>query len=190
MRRYSKKADLSISINAIVIIVLAMTFLGLGLTFVRGMFKNIGETTTKVSEQIEQQILYDLRRGDKKLSFPQEEVSIEGGKSTVIAIGIKNTGASEDYYCIELWEIAGNTQTELGPVTSATSTDPYGFYWDTNPQHLSANEANVYGIKLFTDPILRSQTKLLKVVIMGGGLASGCGTIVEYTSKTFFVNGV
>jgi len=25
---------------------------------------------------------------------------------------------------------------------------------------------------------------------MGGGLASGCGTIVEYTSKTFFVNGV
>jgi len=190
MRRYSKKADLSISINAIVIIVLAMTFLGLGLTFVRGMFKNIGETTTKVSEQIEQQILDDLRRGDKKLSFPQEEVSIEGGKSTVIAIGIKNTGAGDDYYCIELWEIAGNTQIQLDPLTSVSQSEPFNFYWDEGPQHLNANEANVYGIKLFTDPALRSQTKLLKVVIMGEGALTSCGTTVEYTSKTFFVNGV
>lgn len=187
MRRYSKKADLSISINAIVIIVLAMTFLGLGLTFVRGMFKNIGETTTKVSEQIEQQILDDLRRGDKKLSFPQEEVSIEGGKSTVIAIGIKNTGASEDYYCIGLYDVEGDEV--IIPSTAADTGTNYGFFWDTNPQHLDANEANVYGIKLFTNAGLRSKTKLLKVVIIGGGTSTACGAI-EYTSKTFFVNGV
>lgn len=43
----SKKADLSLSTNAIVILILAITILGLGLTFVRGLFK---QAESKVSE--------------------------------------------------------------------------------------------------------------------------------------------
>ena len=42
---FNKKASLEMSIQAIVIVVLAMTLLGLGLGFIRGMFKNIGSTT-------------------------------------------------------------------------------------------------------------------------------------------------
>src|SRR3989344_8576574 len=44
---HSKKADLSLSTNAIVILILAITILGLGLTFVRGLFK---QAETKVAE--------------------------------------------------------------------------------------------------------------------------------------------
>src|SRR3989338_8840846 len=90
----SKKADLSISINAIVIIVLAMTFLGLGLGFVKGMFKDIGSTTGQVQEQIKQQILDDLRRGDKSLSFPTTQLKLELNDESVQAFGVKNTQSS------------------------------------------------------------------------------------------------
>ncbi len=90
----SKRSSLSISINAIVIIVLAMTFLGLGLGFVRNMFSGITETTFTVQDQIKQQILDDLRTGDKKLSFPTNELQIVHGDAKVLAIGIKNTEVS------------------------------------------------------------------------------------------------
>ena len=43
----SKKGDLSLSTNAIVILILAITILGLALTFVRGLFK---QAETKVAE--------------------------------------------------------------------------------------------------------------------------------------------
>ena len=58
----NKKGDLNLSIQAIVIVVIAFVVLGLGLGFVRGQFKSIQETSTGVQEQIRQQILEDLRR--------------------------------------------------------------------------------------------------------------------------------
>src|SRR3989338_4760817 len=48
----NKKADLSLSINAIVILILAITMLGLGLTFMRGLFKQAtGKVESAVSSQ-------------------------------------------------------------------------------------------------------------------------------------------
>ena len=85
-----KKGALELSINAIVIIVLAMTLLGLGLGFIRSQFTSIGEIGTGVQEQIKQQILEDLRTGNKKLSFPTSEVHINRRDASVIAMGIKN----------------------------------------------------------------------------------------------------
>ena len=64
-----KKGSLNLSIEAIVIVVIAFVVLGLGLGFVRGQFKSITETTTSIQDQIRQQITEDLRTGDKKLSF-------------------------------------------------------------------------------------------------------------------------
>ncbi|MBS3127550.1 hypothetical protein J4410_00200 [Candidatus Woesearchaeota archaeon] len=44
---WHKKAALELSINAIVIIVLAMTLLGLGLGFIRNQFSEIGDIEEK-----------------------------------------------------------------------------------------------------------------------------------------------
>src|SRR3990167_2593604 len=87
---FSKKGSLEISIQAIVIVVLAMTLLGLGLGFVKGMFKNIGGIQESVSDQVKEQVLEDLRTGDKKISFPRSEVRISKGEAMVIGIGISN----------------------------------------------------------------------------------------------------
>ena len=101
MSRLSKKAALELSINAIVIVILAMTLLGLGLTFVRGMFEDITETTGSVQESVREQILEDLRTGDKKLSFPSSSVDVEGGDERTLAIGVKNTNARDINFIIE-----------------------------------------------------------------------------------------
>lgn len=104
---FNKKASLEISIQAIVIVVLAMTLLGLGLGFVRNMFKNIGSTTEDVTEQVRQKILDDLITGDKKISFPKTEIAVDKGGSTVLTVGIRNKKDTSLNYMIRFTPVGG-----------------------------------------------------------------------------------
>jgi hypothetical protein len=175
----SKKSSLNISINAIVIIVLAMTFLGLGLGFVRNMFSDIGGTTTQVQEQIKQQILDDLRTGDKKLSFPTTQVKVGSKEETIISIGVKNTGDTTLYFEIDIFE----DEDEAEPSTSAADTDVNGaFFWDDSEQQLDPGESNVFGIKYFA-PTPKS-TYLFKLKITD--VSPDADTDV-YSTKSFFI---
>ena len=65
----NRKGSLNLSIEAIVIVVIAFVVLGLGLGFVRSQIGSIQSTSTAVQEQISQQVLDDLRTGNKKLSW-------------------------------------------------------------------------------------------------------------------------
>ena len=95
----NKKSSLELSITTIVIVVLAMTLLGLGLGFIRGMFKNIGGISEDVSAQVREKILDDLITGDKKVSFPKTEITIDKGKSEILTVGIRNKENDPlDYY--------------------------------------------------------------------------------------------
>ena len=87
---FNKKASLELSIRAIVIIILAMTLLGLGLGFVRNTFSDISDIREDVTEQIRQQIIEDLIANDKKLSLTKIEVNINKGGSEILAAGIRN----------------------------------------------------------------------------------------------------
>lgn len=181
MRKMHKKAALELSINAIVIVILAMTLLGLGLGFVRNMFRDIGDTTTQVQDQMKEQILDDLRRGDKKLSFPSQRLTIEGGDEEIVAIGVKNTEASTLNFKIELSEIEGDNVTQvISDPGLATNSKDYSYFWDSNEQILSPGDANVYGITLKASSGA-SGTKLFKILINNTETGS------EFSSKTFFV---
>jgi hypothetical protein len=104
---FNKKASLEISIQAIVIVVLAMTLLGLGLGFVRGLFKTITSTTEDVTEQVRQKILDDLITGDKKVSFPKTEIIIDKGESTILTVGIRNKGDQPLDYKMRFTSVSG-----------------------------------------------------------------------------------
>ena len=100
--RYShKKASLEISVQAIVIVVLAMTLLGLGLGFVRNLFTDISSTTEDVQAQVKQRILDDLITNDKKLSFPKTEIRIDKGEAEVLTVGLRNKQDTPLYYFLE-----------------------------------------------------------------------------------------
>ncbi len=104
---FNKKASLEISIQAIVIVVLAMTLLGLGLGFIRGMFKNIASTTEDVTEQVRQRILDDLITGDKKVSFPKTDITMDKGGSQVLTVGVRNKKDNSLHYKMRFAPISG-----------------------------------------------------------------------------------
>ncbi len=97
----SKKGSLEISIQAIVIVVLAMTLLGLGLTFVKKMFGNIGGISENTFDSIQEQLQRDLSTSDEKLAFSQTKISIERGKDKLLGWGVRNFGSTTLRYYAE-----------------------------------------------------------------------------------------
>lgn len=174
MRR-NRKGSLELSIRAIVIVVLALTLLGLGLGFIRGMFRNIGDLTGEVSQQVREQILDDLRRGDKKISFPTQQLIIESNEQEVLGVGIKNTDDQTLNFEIMIQEESGGDFYDVTPGTNAAGT----FFWDYTPQTLDVGEARVYGI--MHQAWVAKDTYLYKIIIYYEGTSD------EYDSKSFFV---
>lgn len=97
----NKKSSLELSIKTIVVVVLAMTLLGLGLGFIRSMFKDISGISTDVSAQVREKILDDLITGDKKVSFPKTEIVIDKGKSETLTVGLRNKNDDALFYKIQ-----------------------------------------------------------------------------------------
>jgi hypothetical protein len=83
-----KKADLNLSINAIVVLILAITMLALGLTFIRSMFSKGIDSTLKNLDQLEED------RKNNLVATCNEDVCLEktqmqikrGEKQSLIAV--------------------------------------------------------------------------------------------------------
>lgn len=101
MMQIHKKGSLELSVNAIIIVVLAMTLLGLGLGFIRNMFQNITSTTTDVQTQVREQITTQLRSTGEKISF-SSEVQFNRNEQKVITLGVQNTGTTTLFYKINV----------------------------------------------------------------------------------------
>jgi len=168
-----KKGSLNLSIEAIVIVVIAFVVLGLGLGFVRGQFKSITETTTSIQDQIRQQITEDLRTGDKKLSFPTNEFTINKKESTVTAIGIKNTQQGTLKYKIDV------QRTEGGNLIFGEDVSD-NFLYVRDPEELLPTETRIIPIRITSET--SAGTGQFKIVIKDVNNADAI-----YDSKTFFI---
>ncbi|MBS3135711.1 hypothetical protein J4401_02010 [Candidatus Woesearchaeota archaeon] len=197
----SKKGALELSINSIVIIIIAMTVLGLGLAFVKNFFGGAGDIQQQVLDASKQDILDAMRRGDKKLSFPGDRIDIEGGDEKVIVIGVKNVEPQDISFVVCLDEIVGDVETPILPDSNlATSAaKPAAFLWDKLTQKLDAGEPNVYPITIKTARTA-SGTKLYKIKVLRDDTTSTpvsnakCGTSltvpdagIEYITNSFFI---
>src|SRR3989338_4775987 len=167
-----KKGALELSINAIVIIVLAMTVLGLGLGFIRNQFGQIGDIGTGVTEQIKQSILEDLRTGNKKLSVPTTEVQIGRRDATVLASGIKNVESKSINFVIQLKEVEAPEAEVLFRYQNITFLGQAGK--DPYPFTLGPAEAEVYPIRIETGTTTGTNTYEVKVVYASEDTSGTC----------------
>jgi len=126
--------------EAIVIVVLAMTLLGLGLTFVRNMFKDIGSTTGEVQAQVRDQILGTLRTGTEKLALQSNQVTLETGESKLFAIGVANKEAAEITFTIP--------QPIVTKSGGSVAPGDLSFFLDQGPYSLKVGESDAYNIRI------------------------------------------
>ena len=102
---FSKKASLELSISTIVIVILAMTLLGLGLAFIKNVFSSTEEISASTFEKVSDQLQKNLADSDEKLVFSQYKLSIERGSSSLLGWGIRNDRGSKMSYWAEFTAI-------------------------------------------------------------------------------------
>ena len=198
----NKKGSLNLSVEAIVVVVIAFVVLGLGLGFVKGQFEQIGDTSSAVQEQISQQILDDLRRSNNKLSFPSNDLTYDTKEEDVQAVGIKNTGDQSRLFQLKFlvkngkdgvwrsfdWDTI-NPGDPIEIVLSDETKVSASILWDNTWQPLGAGDTKVLAFSLIAPTI--KNTYLYKVELWAAD-SNADGTVNEatkelYDSKTFFV---
>jgi len=136
-----RKASLELSIRTIVIIILAMTLLGLGLGFIKSTFGDIREISEDVTEQVRQQIIDDLITNDKKLSFTKTEINIKKGSSEILTVGIRNKEDGKLSYKMSL-----NAQSLPDEITAESTSN--WFQYRKDMQQLSSSESDIRSIRV------------------------------------------
>ena len=96
----NKKAALELSINAIVILILAITMLGLGLGFMRNIFGSATEQFTQVTGAVEKQMVEQMKETNKIVDISRPKLTIKKGDSEQVFIGLKNVKSAANHYLI------------------------------------------------------------------------------------------
>ena len=180
MRR-NRKASLELSIRAIVIVILAMTLLGLGLGFIRTMFKDIGGISTDVTEQVRQQILDDLITNDKKLSFPKTQIVIDKGGSEILTVGIRNKGDDELCFLIDFQPI----EDKIGNIFDITNWFQYAPDLNDACETIAPADATVKNMRLNLPRTVDSGSYFLQFNVIRDNIEPG--DVPEYATKDFFI---
>jgi hypothetical protein len=79
----SKKGSLNLSINAVVILILALVLLAVGIGFIRSTFGGLIENVQDIGAEISNQRLEELRSSSQEVTFLQERVTIKKTKARI-----------------------------------------------------------------------------------------------------------
>ncbi len=163
----SKKGALELSINAIVVLILAITMLSLGLAFMKGLFKKTTGQLEQVGEDIKNQMIEQLRTSSAKLTLNQEDITMKKGEEKDVYFAIKNVDESSEPFSMEV-----ECPTHLG---DAELLKPVVF---DKSRSLEKGEIDVQKMKISVQPTSKSTTHSCELSISRGG---------PYAKKSFFV---
>jgi hypothetical protein len=99
--RTNKKGSLNLSINAIVVLILAITMLGLGLAFMRNIFGSATEEFSEVSGTVKKQMIDQMKESNQIVDLSRPKVSIKPGENTQVFIGFKNDDSGVKTFTID-----------------------------------------------------------------------------------------
>ncbi len=115
-KKRGKKASLNLSMNAIVVLILAITMLGLGLTFMRGLFK---QATERVTEAVSAQELVNPPTVDNQITAAPGDVTMRTKGTGKVIIAFMSTYSGTDSCSLTAAKTAG---TEVVDASASSSS--------------------------------------------------------------------
>ncbi len=169
----SKKGSLNLSINAIVVLILAITMLSLGLGFMKNLFKKTTGQLADVGEEIKNQMVEQLRSSSAKLTLNVEDTTIARSESKDYYFGVKNVEPGAKTFKIEK-----DCGSGMGGLKQGLSEETLDTIEDTG--ELEQNEVSVQKMVIAIDPGADTGTArcTLKIKKEDGS---------TYAKKSFFV---
>ena len=124
MRR-NKKADLSLSINAIVVLILAITMLGLGLAFMKNIFGKATEEFQEVGGTVRKQMIDQMKDSDKIVDLSRPQIDMKTGEKKQVYMAFKNEGSSEEEFIIDEAEVVSTSLSGIENNCGLSSESSY-----------------------------------------------------------------
>ena len=126
--------------NAIVVLILAITMLGLGLTFMRGLFK---QATERVTEAVSSQELTNPPTRDNPLTAAPGEASFRDTKKQKVLLAFMNPEAGAKYCQLGIEDSSGNDVSTS--CSSSCATDKIAIFNDAvSSSALDPDQINVW----------------------------------------------
>lgn len=125
-----KKASLNLSINAIVVLIMAVALLGLGLGFLRNMFSNLEGQIGDISKDTEQRMVQGLEESDERLALDKTKFEIKQGKTGETYLGLRNELSGKETFVvdgpgtIDANQNPGDWRADDSVITCYSSFDP------------------------------------------------------------------
>jgi len=95
-----KKGALNLTISAIVILILALSMLGLGLTFMRNIFGKATGEFEEISGEVQKQMINQMKQTSKIVDLSGAVYKIKPGEKKMAYIAFKNTANTEKDFMI------------------------------------------------------------------------------------------
>jgi hypothetical protein len=159
--RLNRKGSMELSVNSIVILIMAITMLGIGIAFMNGMF---GSLSTKLEQQFGDIPEPEAATGDKPVSLNDEFIILESGKRSGAKVSVYNptdadwTEVSMEFECVGL--------TSLPTVEFMTSkipaSDSKNFIIGIDAPSVSSEEEGICALKV-TGGVTVSQELTIKI---------------------------
>ncbi|MEK6828376.1 MAG: hypothetical protein AABX78_03420 [Nanoarchaeota archaeon] len=99
---YKNKRAIEMAVSILVIVIIALTILGIELIFTRKIFTGFEENFFTINEQLKEEVEEYMLQNDVKLYFPSTEIKISKGGSEILGIGIKNKNDKDLRYKIAI----------------------------------------------------------------------------------------
>ncbi|MFT7615879.1 MAG: hypothetical protein ACI8Y7_000706 [Candidatus Woesearchaeota archaeon] len=126
--RKQKKGSLSLSMNAIVIIVIAVSFLGLAIVLMKsflGAGQGIGES---ILETEKDKITETLRSSNEPLSINPKNIETDINSAGSIGVGVYNKNDQTLKFKIKLHEVIGGELIEINNTDNRLGTGNFNWY--------------------------------------------------------------
>ncbi len=197
--RFNHKGDLNLSVSAVVILILAVTMLGLGLAFIKNIFGGAIEDLNKVREDIRDNVIKDLRNSNERLGFYQEDIRVKRAGKKDVYFGVKNELNGEKTFgvgmeCLQQMTTSA-TATGTTAACSPTSCDVIDFdYFEQTPEIVDGG-VEVMKVILNAKPNSDRSTYLCVMKICGDsssaisltGALCLAPSVDPYAQKNFFI---
>ena len=120
----NKRGAVELSITTIVVVVIGVTLLVLGLTFVYNIFTDIGEQQKQLGEFTDEKIRDIFEQSDQFLNLPTTDFSVELGKTYNFNIIIKNNaqGVNSCNFGLDATYSGGGTINPINWITFSQDT--------------------------------------------------------------------
>ncbi len=98
----NKKAGIQLSVNFLVLLVLAIMAFGLGVTIIYNLTGEMDTMATQMDEQTQRQLEQALAGGGTQVALPFNSKELRRGENSQLAFGIKNTESDVEEFHITI----------------------------------------------------------------------------------------